>query len=132
MWWYRDKGKKARDGAPGARSAAPPSPAALLRQALGAAPGPDTALLAMALLVDHRLELVDGTSLGPASMRDAEKAVDEAFGGGSPMRLYNRYVREWGERSTLAPELPAEARAGLERVRLALLANGVRALHPRA
>lgn len=143
MWWYRDKKdgpKEPAKAAPGSRpaSASPAARglredvlAALRHVAAGRSPDPDAWLL-MSLLVDGVLETAAGPALEAVPIQDAERYVAAAFGGDPPLRLYNRFTKDFGEGASTRADLPAAHRAALDALRAALSsAPGVRSYRSR-
>lgn len=154
MWWYRDSKRPAAAGAdpaapratarPRASSAGPRPAADLIVSAGLAANGlagavaaalagrprdPDT-LLVMSLLVDSRIELADGSTSDGATWFEAEKTISAALG--EPVRLYNRFARDFGDGYSARPDLAADVRAALDELRAALrAAAGVTSVGPR-
>ncbi|MCE9636294.1 MAG: hypothetical protein K8T90_11380 [Planctomycetes bacterium] len=145
MWWYRDtktspaatkpaKSRSRPDAAPpvGDVEAGRGGLGSVVRAAFdGRAKDPDAWLL-MSLLVDSRLELDGGATYDGMSVLEAERAMGEAAQGGEPMRLYNRFVRDFGDGYSARTDLPEEHRNALISMREKLSkSSGVKAFGPR-
>ncbi len=141
MWFYRDS-KRSPAAAPKLVLPKPAAtgPQADLRPAVrailaGRAKDPDPWLL-MALLVDSRVEMDDGSKLDGLSWLDAERLLAEANtdanGTAEPLRLYNRFSREFGDGYTLKSDLPETHTTALREILAALKASpGVKSVDPR-
>src|SRR5262245_29508115 len=129
VWWYRDP--KRSPAAP-ARPATALSPAAAaLRVPAAAAPPADLAQavahafagrskdpdawLLMSLLVDSRVEMADGSVSDGMTWLDAERLLAVALGNGQPLRLYNRFAREFGDGYSLRNDVPKDHQKRMNR-----------------
>lgn len=153
MWWYRDTktspaaSKPARSGsravaAPTAddsdsgaaaeTNAVRPGLGSVVRAAFdGRSKDPDAWLL-MSLLVDSRIELDGGATTDGMSVLEAERAMADADRGGEPMRLYNRFMRDFGDGYSARADLPEAHRDALVSMREKLSKSpGVKAFGPR-
>jgi hypothetical protein len=115
MWWYRD-----RKDDEGAEAATPETrlARALAPAARGRPADPDLLML-MAVLVDGRVEMADGTVFDGMSWAEAEKVAAAAAGGG-PHRLYNVFARDYGDGVTARADLTPEQSAAQTAARKAL------------
>jgi hypothetical protein len=147
VWWYRDpKRSPAAPARPAtaptpsagaARAPAVPAPRADLAQAVahaftGRSKDPDAWLL-MSLLVDSRVEMTDGAVSDGMTWLDAERLLAVALGNGQPLRLYNRFAREFGDGYSLRDDVPKDHQKRMNRLREAIAtAPGVRGVVPRS
>lgn len=138
MWWYRD-GKRpaapAKADAPQQRPAGEPRRTDLsvvVAQVLHEGAKDPDAILLMSLLVDSRIEIADGASSDGMTWSDAERTIATAVGGGEPVRLYNRFAKDFGDGYSTRKDLPPGHRDVLARLRTALAAApGVKSVAPR-
>ena len=138
MWWYRDPKSPpvaVKPEAPERRPAADVGRADLssvVAQVLAGGSRDPDAILVMSLLIDSRIELADGTVSDGMTWLDAERTIATALGGGEPVRLYNRFAKDFGEGFSTRKDVLAVYRDGLARLRAALKsAKGVKSVGPR-
>ena len=133
MWWYRHRGAEGEaDGNDGQAAGADALEAALAASLADRPLDPDV-LLAMCLLVDSRIELESGAVLDGATPGEAEKMLGGALGDGQPLRLYNRFIGDYGEGYSRREDAPEEHRKTLDEIRGALTAaDGISAVEPRS
>lgn len=146
MWWYRDtktspaatkpSKPKTRPGGAVAPAddgeAARPGLGAVVRSVLDGRPKDPDAWLLMSLLVDSRIELDGGATSDGMSVLDAERTMAEAAPTGEPMRLYNRFVRDFGDGYSARADLPETHRDALVSMREKLSkSTGVKSVGPR-
>lgn len=140
MWWYRDQNRS-----PAARPAPRPKPRAP-EPALDAGPAvsataarvlrgrgrdPDAWLL-MSLFVDSRIEFDDGSVSDGMTWLDAERAIGASLAAEGPLRLYNRFAKEFGDGYSRRDDVPASHRDALGVLRAELSgAPGVVEVRPR-
>jgi hypothetical protein len=106
--------------------------AAAVALALAGRPRDPDAWLAMSLLVDSRIVLDDGSASDGMSWLDAERTLGAALAGDGPLRLYNRFAREFGDGYSAREDLPEEHRAAIRAMSAALArAPGVKSVGPR-
>jgi hypothetical protein len=138
MWWYRDPKRSpvATKPTPVRQRPAAPARADLAPHAahvLEGRPKDPDAWLLMSLLVDSRIELTDGSVSDGMSWLDAERTLATAIGTGDPLRLYNRFSRDFGDGYTARTDLPKPHRDALAALRDALARSpGVVAVRPRS
>lgn len=137
MWFYREA-KRSPSAAPKVvvpKPAAKPGQADLrpaARALLAGRPKDPDAWLLMALLVDSKVEMADGTGTGGLSWLDAERVLAEANGSDEPLRLYNRFSREFGDGYTAKKDIPESHAKTLREMLAALQAfPGVKSVTPR-
>lgn len=93
---------------------------------------PDYFLL-LSLLVDSRIEMEDGSVHDGISWLDGERLLGECAPTADPLRLYNRFSREFGDGYSQKSEIPEEHARILEELRQAILASpGVRGAESRS
>jgi hypothetical protein len=139
MWFYREA-KRAPGAAPATALPAAPSPSQTRRADLRPAartilrsrPRDPDAWLLMALLVDCRFEMEDGTHAEKLSWLDAERLLAEANESAEPLRLYNRFSREFGDGYATKAGIPESHATALREILAALRAfPGVKSVTPR-
>lgn len=83
--------------------------------------------LVLSLVVDSRIEMEDGSVHDGISWLDGERLLGECAPTPDPLRLYNRFSREFGDGYSQKTDIPEEHGRILEEIRQAILASpGVR------
>ena len=140
--WYYNQTKPAQSAAPKPASreslAKPgrpevnPALAAALGGILASRPVDPDAYLLMAILVDSEIKFADGKTVGGLSWSEAERILAANAPSGDPLRLYNRFAREFGDGYTQRDELTADERRALTEIATALVnANGITSVESR-